>query len=342
MSENDDVNVSLKVTADTSALKQAIKDFDGTEQSVNKLKDATASLKTDIDAQTKAIGALNQANRVQNYELLQGIRVLRSVVSVARDLNQVYQTLILRNLDSTALTVKQKEAYEDAITTTERYVRTLDTFGEKNDDVTALFKELINQADNLSSTQLKDLIERYQSLGEKAEFTASEQQKFNEGLQKLRDLLKETDLKESQKKFEDFFGGFTTAALAAGSLGTFALNLGKYRTELTAMIGLISKFAPEIGIILALLGGKEFAEATGILQYAGSPEDEKIQKATNPSTGKPYDLTRDEQGIVRDQGNYTSVKIDMQNVSLNSDLDLQKLAALTADEIQRRRSLIHK
>jgi len=104
---------------------------------------------------------------------------------------------------------------------------------------------------------------------------------------------------------------------------------------------LISRFAPEIGIILALLGGKEFAEATGILQYAGSPEDLIKPGQINPATGKPYSFAR-EGGVVQDQGNYTSIKIDMNNVTLNNDVDLQRLAHLTADAIEKRRALQYK
>lgn len=274
MSEsNDDINVGLKVTADTSQLKAALRDFDDTEESLKRLKDATTSLKGGIDDQVRAIRVLNQANRVQNYELLQGIRVLRSVVSVARDLNQVYQTLILRNIDATTTTVAQKESYEGARDAVERFIKMLDTFGAANDDVNKVWKDLIGNADDLTTKQLKNLIEAYRQAGESASLSADEQEKFNDGLASLQQLLKDTEFQENQKKFEDFFGGVTTAALAAGSVGTFALNLGKYKEEIATLVTTIGRFKPEITIIMILLFGMPVARELGLIQTAGGGEE---------------------------------------------------------------------
>lgn len=265
----DDTNVPVIVTVDSSQLKEMIKDFDGSVEATKRLDAATASVKNQFDSQRKAIIAVNQAQRVNNIQIIESLRLVRTFTATFSSLNQVYQTLLLRQIATTQSTVAQDEAFERITGKTANLVNALDILGPANEDVKSGFDNLIDSADNLNSNQLTDLIANLDSLKDNSKLSADEQVFLNNELESLKKILEETKLKEKQKEFEDFFGIFTSLATAGGSIGTLALNLAKFGPELTALAGTLARFKPEIAIIVLLLFGPEVAKELGLLQTAG-------------------------------------------------------------------------
>lgn len=340
----DDTKLPVKVTTDTTDLKQLIRDFDGSTEAAKRLEEATARVKTQYDAQRKAISAFNQAQRINNFEVIQALRLVRSFSSAFSSLNQVYQTLILRQISATQTSVAQNEAFERIIDTTDNIVNALDILGEGNEEVDSALSSLITKADSLNSKQLAELIANYESAGNKANFTAGEQAKFNETLDKLKKLLEETKLEEKQKEFEDFFGVFTAAGTAVGSIGTLALNLAKLGPQLASAAGFISRFKPELAIIIVLLFGKDVAVQLGLLQTAGDGEDltnktDLIQDLSNalngkgvegaPTLGDPSSFF----GRIGDPHN-KPISINVEKIELTSDADLYKWAEIVYNKFK--------
>lgn len=331
----DDTNIPIVVKTDTSQLRQMITDFKGTREEIDRLSAATANVKEQYDAQRKAISAFNQAQRINNFEIIESLRLVRSFTSVFRDLNQVYSTVILKQIATTQTTVAQRQAFERITDDVDNVVNALDILGPKNDDVKKAFDDLITKADSLNSTQLAQLIENFQSAGDKAKFSAEEQAEFNRELQKLKDLLEETKVKEKQKEFEDFFGLFTQASLAAGSVGTFALNLAKFGPQLTALAGTLSRFAPEIAIIIVLLFGPEVAKQLGLLQTTGEndlPNVDTIKDVLSgfeESRGKGAPNLGDVGNFfsrLGDPNNKPHITFNIDKVALNNEQDLYNFA----------------
>jgi len=238
----DDIEVSVRAKADTTELRNAIKDFDGTAEAVERLKNATNDVKSSMQAQNLAIRALNTANRVQNFQLIETLRFVRFATSAFRSLNQVYQTLLLRSIDTNQVTVAQAQAFEKATDQADAFTRALDILGPSNQEVKDSLDDLIARADQLNSTQLKELIQRMRDYGSSANFSEAEQTKFNEALNKLNKLLQETKAEESAKGFEDLFGTIALGGTAIGTLGQLVLKLGRYRAALAGL----ARFAPAL------------------------------------------------------------------------------------------------
>lgn len=218
-------NVTVAVRGNTAQLKQLLADFRAGKIGAQELKKATDDLKTSVTGQAQALRALNQANRVQNFQTFEMLRTMRNLNSLFMDFNQVAQTFILRNIDGTTQTVAQRQAFEDLQTSGRQLISMLDTLGSENGDVQKGFSNFVKNLDNLSSGDLKDLIGDFKEWGKQANLSASEQEKFNETLEKMNDQLKETELKEKTKQFTDFFTAFAGIAGLATSMGTFIAHL---------------------------------------------------------------------------------------------------------------------
>lgn len=234
----------------------------------------------------------------------------------------------MQQINNNTLTVKQRQAYDDLQKSLANHISALVTLGPKNDSVDKQFSDILNNIDNLNSGQIQSLINKYEDLGKKANLTADEQAKFNDELGKLKDLLKETQLKEESKKYEDFFGAFAQAGTAAGAIGTFVIQLAKMKGGLEAL-GKVLKAAPEIGAILTLLlGGQD-------VKTAGGGEANQPKNANDLFKNLPFDQTsggfEDFLKRLGPPGNATSstinapkleIKIDNLNMSRDMDIDI--------------------
>lgn len=343
----DDTNIPVVVKTDTTQLRQMISDFKGTREEIEKLGQATASVKEKYDAQRQAITAYNQAQRINNFEIIESLRLVRSFTSVFRDLNQVYSTLILKQISSTQTTVAQRQAFDRVTDAAENIVNALDILGPANDEVKQAFDDLITKADGLNSTQLAELITNFETAGNKAKFSADEQAKFNEELQKLKDLLEETKMKEKQKELEDFFGLFTQASLAAGSIGTFALNLAKFGPQLTALAGTLSRFAPEIAIIIVLLFGPEVAKQLGLLQTTGESDLPNIDAIKDITSGFSESRQNGAPNLgnignfferLGDPNTKPQIVFNIDNVALSNEQDIYNFATKVTNMINQEKS----
>lgn len=335
-------NIPIRTRVDTSELKAAIRDFDGTTEALKRLKDATKDVKDDSKELSSAISTLQRAQRANNFEMLEAMRTLRSFTGLARDLNQVWQSITLRNIEGTQTTVAQRQAFEDLGTELENVANALTIFGP-NGDVQKGFSEIVGKADDLSSIQLQKLIDQAEGLKTSLKLTPEQLTELDQFIGKLRELKKETISDEEKKKWEDYFGIFTNVSLAAGGISQVALQLGKHKEALAALLRFIGASKPELAIIILLLFGEPVARELGLIQSAGDPEVDTVKKGTiNPNTGKPYDFTPGPDGRVPDQGTYPSLlemNINMYDTILRSDEDIEKLGTFIGDRMERLRSL---
>lgn len=337
MSGFEDIEVGLKVKADLAELREAIKEFDNSERAIQRLKTATVSVKDNIQAQSAAISTLRRAERARNFEALEGIRLLRSFGSVARDLTQVYQALLLRQISNTQQSVAQKQAYQQLSEKADNLVNALDILGPKNEDVKSGFDDLISSADDLSSTQLKNLIDKIELLATSSGNLSDEELTFlNEKLATLRDVLKETANKENVDKMNELFGAFALGGSAAANIGSFALSLSKNEAAIAALVGTVTKFKPEIAVILLLLFGPEAAKLLGFeIQHAGGPTIENgkvvdrdlINEPPKGPTGVEANITSRFASVPglreRLQGMGTYLHVDFRGSTINRDVDLE-------------------
>lgn len=333
------ITVELLAKARTEELKKAIDDFKAGKIAVEELEKKTKDLKDSSSDLGSAYKALQQAHRVNNFEMLEGIRVLRSFTSVARDLNQVYQTITLRNIEGAQTSVAQREAFADLQGQVEKLGTALTIFGP-NGDVQKGFSDIIGKADDLSSLDIQKLIDQAEGLKSSLKLTPEQLAELDKFILKLQDLKKETISDEDKKKWEDYFGIFTNAALAAGGVTTLAGELSKHGTALAGLLRFVAASKPEIAIIILLLFGEPIARELGLIQSAGDPSVDTVKPGTiNPKTGQPYSFERGPDGRVPDQGDYTNIEINMDRVFLNSlDEDTRSLATHLIDEIERRRA----
>ena len=273
---------------------------------------------------------------------------MRTVGSLFGNLNQVYQTLLLRQIETNQTTVAQQEAFDRLSDRTDNVVNALDILGPANEQVKDALSGLIREADRLNSEQLTDLIRNYQDAGREANFTREEQDKFNETLQKLKDLLEETQLEEKRKEFDDFFGTLVTAGTAAGTLGTFAVNLAKLGPNIAGVATTLARFKPEIAIILVLLFGPEVAKQLGLLQTAGDSKlpsgnifddlQDNFQKLKEvaPGLGNGKDFF----GRLGPPSNEAppQININVDSMSLTNEADLFKWAEIVFNKIKEEQS----
>ncbi|GEM_PF-4898363 len=335
MPEND-INVNYIIRANTDELRKAVKDFDGSAEAVKRLDIATKNLRDSTQSQSSAIAALNKANRVQHFQLMEGIRTIRSFTSVARDLNQVYQTLILQNIDATQTTIAQRLAFNDLSDSLTNLGNAFDIVGDTS-EVQQGFDEMIKKADSLSSDAIQDLIDQAEKMKASMTLSPEDLAKWNEFIANLKELKNQTITEEEAKRWEDFFGTFTNAALAAGGVSQLAANLGKYKTEIMGLIGFVGRFKPEIAIIVLLLFGESAARELGLLQTAGDGGEDMLGKVPAPDGSRFLDwfLTGKQPAGTIAGGD---VNITIQNATLSSDVDMVKFAGTLAHIIEQERS----
>lgn len=221
----EDVEIPVSVKVDASELKQLIKDFDGSADAAKRLEAATDSVKSQFSAQRQAIMAVNQANRINNFQLMESLRLIRSATSLFSNLNSVYQTLLLRQISTTQTTVAQREAFEKVAGSVPDIVNALSILGSKNIDVQGGIDGLNTSLQSMSSDSIQKLIDQWKAAGEGADLSGDSLIAFNKELTTMTEILKEVKLKEKQKEFNDFFGSFLNIAQTATGLGTFAIAL---------------------------------------------------------------------------------------------------------------------
>lgn len=329
----EDVEIPVKVTYDSADLKRLIKDFDGSTEAAERLRDATKQVKLSIDSQARAIGAFNQSQRINNFQMVESLRLLRTFTSTFSSLNQVYQTILLKQISHNTQSIKQSEAYERIKGQTTNLVNALDILGASNADVKAGFEDLFDSADNLDSTQIETLITTLETLKTSGNLSTEELAFLNAEISKLKKLLDETKLEEKNKEFQDFFGTFTTAATAAGSLGTFALQMTKFAPALRGAVSILARFAPEIALIIVLLYGKDVAIQLGLLQMTGEedltdmPLDKlKEQNMTHVGDSKSFfDRIGNPQDAPYTNSGITNT-FNIEKVDLTTEADLYKWA----------------
>lgn len=328
---SEDISVGLRVQADTAELKQAIKDFRDGKIAVDELQAATEKTKASIVDQRRAISTLSGAQRLQNFQLLEVIRTVRTASTLFFQLNQVLQTNILSNIQQNQVTIAQREAFRDLIGETDDLVRALDILGPANADVEKAFDRLIQKADDLNSDQIKTLITRLEKVKESGGLSAEELQFLNGQLQTMQDLLQETLKEEEQKKFDDFFDLFIKLGATIGPLSVFVLKLEQMfgiLTKLSPLAGTLARGGGIAGLILFLsqLAGGQTAGEKNL------PSGFDVLKEPPPSGG-PSDffnrLGPPGQGVT----------ISGNTIVLNNEADLLRWAQKIIDEIESRKGL---
>lgn len=337
-------NVEIRTKADTSELRQAIKDYKDGKISVEDLRKATDDLKASVKDQNLAIRAVTQANRVNFYELNEGLRVMRQATSVFRDINSVMQILTLKSIDNTTVTVQQQQAYDNLKTSTENIVEALSVLGSSNTEVKQGFSDIISQAGKLNSVQLSDLINNLDTYKKSIVLTPDELSSLNQFENKLKDIRNQTIKAEDAKHMQDFVTQINSLALTAGSIGTFAINLAKIPAAIRA-IQVAADASPIIGSLAA------------ILELARQGQDLPIQTAgggepgSNPKTvkdfndkyfGGPPDITSRFTGDPRlgaqTVGN-TTLHMNISNLTIAGETDIETFAKRIMDYINHQQSL---
>ena len=301
--------------------------------------------KKSIDAQSKAILTYNQANRVQNFQIIDSLRLLRSFSSMAMNLNQILQTSILRGIEQNQTTVAQREAYKDLLTTMEDLFNATGILGSGNLKVQAGWKDMISTADSLNSTQLTQMIKNLKALAASGKLSGDDLTYLNTQIKLLEEVLAEQNIEESTKQWNDFFSTLTQAGAAAAQVGLFTLALQKQfdiMGKLSALAG--GKGKGFIGPIkptgVGVPGGMGGAGAIGgaalginIMEWLLEQMGVEKQSGTVPRTSFKTldDLTKITQG--------TSININMYDTSLNSELDLAKLAKQITDLQKQNRTI---
>lgn len=323
----EDVEVPVSVKVESAELRRLITEFDGTTESAARLEAQTLKVKSAIDSQRQAIGAFNQANRVQNFQAIESLRLLRSVTSTFSALNQVYQTLALRQIAATQTTVAQQQAFEGTTRFARNLVNGLSILGSENEDVKSGIEDFIAKADQLSSDQIQKLIDAYISAGKEANLSGKELETFNLTLEKLNKLLEETKSEEAKREFESLFGAITAGGTAIGVLGQLALNLSKVEAVMK-LFAPGTKAALGGAAIVSLLAIPSVLEALGLERNTESPiTGQKIKVET------PFDRIDQATGMVQRN------EININNPVFNSELDLKKSMDIIEAKLKEKQGL---
>lgn len=312
----DDINLPIVVKTDTAELRRLIKEFDGSTEAAERLARATDQVKESTNQQRKAIAAYNSATRTQNFQLIESLRLVNSMSFLFRNLNQVYQTLILKQIQSKQASVAESEAFEKLSRNANSVVNALDILGPANEEVNDALSDLVATAGNLSSENLETLIDRLNRAGQAADFSTEEQAKFNATMEKLSQVLGETKIAEKNQELQDLFGTIVTAGAAAGSLGQFVLQLSKFK-------GVMELFAP------GTKAGLGVAAIVGLLSVPAVIEALGIERNTeSPITGQPLNIQSLDEIIerIRKPAELAQRKIEfhINNPNFDSSLDINK------------------
>lgn len=297
-------------------MRRLITEFDGSAEAAKRLQDATDGVRTSIDTQQRAILAYNQATRVQNFQLIESLRLVRSVTSTFSSLNQVYQTLVLRQIASTQTTVAQQQAFEGVERFTKNLVNALDILGPANEEVLQGFEDLISKADQLSSDQIQKLIDAYIKTGQEANLSGAELEAFNKNLEKLKQLLEETETEESTKQFNDLFGAIAAGGTAVGVLGQLALNLSKVEAVAKLFRGGAPAGAGLAGLVLLL------PELLRLLGLDPAPIKETLPNGQ--IRGQTSFTGRFEQ-VINELERQRKVEINLNNPTFNSEIEVERV-----------------
>jgi hypothetical protein len=264
-----DVSVEIQTKYDRAALLQAIQDFKDGKISADDLKQATDNLKSTVQVQNQAIREITQSYRVQNFQLNEVIRSIRSVHSLATDLNRVYQTQVLQQIQNQQQTQQQQDAYDNLSSSITNVVSALSVLGVGNSEVAKGLTDIQTQAKNLNSTQIQDIIDQIEKLKDSTKLTPDELDSLNQLEDALKKIKENTIEKQQAQDMQTFVGNFSNIAIVASSVGQFATNLKLMKTELGGIVGLVSGIAPELTAIMVLMFGEQFAEKIGLIQFAG-------------------------------------------------------------------------
>lgn len=324
----EDIGVPVTVKVDSAELKQLIKDFDGSAEAGKRLQDATESVKNSFSAQAGAIRAVNQINRVNNFQMIETLRLVRSATSLFSNLNSVYQTLILRQIANTQTTVAQREAFEKVAGSVPDIVNALAIFGSKNQEVQDGLDGLNTSLQNMSSESIQKLIDQWKGAEAGANLSGDALAAYNKELKTMQDILAEVKLKEKQKEFQEFFGNFINIAQTATGLGTFAIALNATATGAKAL-NLALASSP---YILAFLAGIEVLNDFGIID---TPSPSSIL------TGETAQERRNRKGITPEMVAAQNAKFgetvinnyfNIPSMTLNHDADIEKFAGILTEK----------
>jgi hypothetical protein len=313
---------------------------------MNRLKDATKDVKSQIVDQNQAIRTLHQAYRDNNFQLLENIRVLRSFHSLAVDINQVIQTQILQSIQNTQKQMQQEQVYSDLAKEITNVTSALNVLGGGNTEVQSAFDDIASKADQLSSTDIQKLIDQIELLKKTTNLTPDELAALDSFETKLQAIEKLNLQKEQVQQWQNFMTTFSTAALTASSVGNLAAQLKLSQSALSGLMGVVSASLPEITIIILLLFGKDVATQLGLLQDTGDFAINKVKmEDINPATGKPFniqDFKAGPGGIVPDvgpKGGDINIQMNFSDVKLDPNYDVAGLGQALADAIQQRKAL---
>ena len=323
----DDIEAKFHVRYDPAALRQAIKDFREGKMTLQELQNVTKTFKENVRDEARAISTLRAAHRLQNFQLTETLRTVRSATSLFGSLNSVIQTGILKQIEGNQVSIAQREAFRGLLSTTDDLVRQLDILGPANVNVENAFKNLIRNADDLNSEQLEKLIKHLENLKNQGNLSAGELEFLNGQISILRDLVIETIDEEKKKQWDDFFALFAQIGLTASAFGTFVLKLEQMHGVLTKLKPIL----PTLGKVLGPVGAGLFIADLAGSQTAGDahlPSGLDVLKTPAPSGGLDDFFAR-----LGPPGN--NIHINMEKVELNSDLDVFQWAERVAQSIAR-------
>lgn len=215
----DDISVKLRVQADTAELKAAIKDFDGSAEAVERLKNATNDLKSSTNDLNQGQRALTISSRVQTFELRNSLRFLRAGISLFRGLNQVMSLVLLSQIKSNTELLKQQEGFDALQKALPNLAKVLQLSPEDPDAINSM-KDFLDSAKDLNSDQITKIAKAARLLFGTSPTAA--QQEFLNSLEKLGEAKKGDEIK---KQMESISTTILTIGQTAVEIGTFIAML---------------------------------------------------------------------------------------------------------------------
>lgn len=336
----DDINVGLKVRAETEKLRETIELFKEGKASLKDLQAQTKTLKDDTKDLNDAYRQVSRAQRIQTFELSQTIRIVRSATSLFSSLNSVFQTLYLRQIASNQRTTEQREAFEKLSKVITNFGDNLGTLGIKSLDVQNQLDNIVSHTKGLSSADLSSVIAEFEKLRSKHEDGTEEAKALDEAIKNLKLSLAETKQKELGDAITDWSSLATNILTAAGAIGTFILQLRRLRGGRTSQP--TGGGGTGLPTVLTTGGGGKLGAAAGALAIALvlpavlQALDEGFQALTGgytlfprfgETTAETPTRTSRFAGSSRfgQAGIPTKVEVNINEANIRSDTDLVKL-----------------
>lgn len=266
------VGVDIESKADLTELREAIAAYDGTTESLQRLKNAAGDVKSETNELVKAQSTYTRAQRANTFELRQSLRFVRAGVSLFRGLNQVLQLTILRQVASNTEMIKQQRLFEDIITTVPDFAKIFE-LPKVDPDRIAAIEDFLGSLKDLSPAQMEQVASALERTAE-AKVDPSLQRLIRE----IRLMGKDKSGAEASKNIQDMMTSIFQIAQVGIELASFVTMLKILRGgALPGVTGLTTMFTAAtaataaltaLSVILATVGTSEVANALSNVERA--------------------------------------------------------------------------